>query len=138
MYWPINVNDSFLYEKLVELFDVSILEQIGRIRRDSSKKSTYYEKVDRIKSRLFINEKVDFNEVVSELKCGILIHSRNNPINEFRVDVICNFKQIGYLPDIISEEASELLDSDEIINCDFAEIEEEKIWIYLSRVRVEI
>ena len=138
--WLKDVNDSFLYEELVELFDVSILEQIGRIRRDSSKKSTYFEKVDRIKSRLFINENVDFNEVVSELKSGIIIlkHSRNNPFNEFRVDVICNFQQIGYLPDIISEEVSELLDSDEIINCDFAEIEEEKIWIYLSRVKVEI
>lgn len=138
--WLMDVNDKILYKELVEQFDVSILEQVGRIRRDSTVKSSYFEKVDRVKSRLYINENYSFSEIVTELKTGniTLSHSKRDPFNEFRVDVFCNFKQIGYLPDIISEEVSELLDSDEIINCNYAETEDNKIWIRLTRYKAEV
>ena len=140
IHWLINVDDKLLYEQLVEVYDVSILEQIGKVRRDNKSKSSYFEKADRIKVSLLTNETENVQNLIADIQNYYLSlnHVKDNPFNEFRVEVVCGGKPIGYLPDIISEEVSEIVDSDEKLKCEFAESETDKIWMYISRVKVEV
>lgn len=140
IHWLINVDDKLLYEQLVEVYDVSILEQIGKVRRDNKSKSSYFEKADRIKVSLLTKETENVQNLIADIQNHYLSlnHVKDNPFNEFRVEVVCGGKPIGYLPDIISEEVSEIVDSDEKLKCEFAESETDKIWMYISRVKVEV
>ena len=124
----------------VHIYDVSILEQIGKVRRDNRSKSSYFEKADRIKVSLLTNETENVQNLIADIKNYYLSlnHVKDNPFNEFRVEVVCGGKPIGYLPDIISEEVSEIVDSDEKLKCEFAESETDEIWLYISRVKVEV
>lgn len=138
--WLINVEDKYLYEQLVETYDVSILEQIGKVRRDNKSKSSYFEKTDKIKALLLLNESENAHDLIDDIKTNYLFlnHVKDNPFNEFRVEVICGIKPVGYLPDVISEEVSEIVDSEEVLKCEFAESEADKIWLFISRVKVEL
>lgn len=138
--WLVGVKDRVLYEKLVDLYDVSILEQVGSVRRENKDKSSYFEKADRIKTRLFLYETENIKEIQYDMETSLLYleHIKDNPFNEFRVDMICGGRNIGYLPDVVSEEICEILDADEILRCEYAEAEGDKIWIYISKKGIEV
>jgi replicative superfamily II helicase/uncharacterized tellurite resistance protein B-like protein len=138
--WLIGIKDRVLYEKLVDLYDVSILEQVGSVRRENKDKSSYFEKADRIKVRLFLFETENIREIQYDMETSFLYlkHIKDNPFNEFRVDLICGNRNIGYLPDVVSEEICEILDADEILRCEYAEADEDKIWIYISKKSIVV
>lgn len=138
--WIVDVDDRVLYEKLVELYDVTILEQVGIVRRENKDKSSYFEKSDRIKVRMILNESENAKELVSEIRTTYLSieHNKNNPFNEFRVDLLCGYRKIGYLPDIVSEEICEILDADEKLMCEFAGAEGDNIWLFISRIHIKV
>lgn len=138
--WLTYVQDRFLYERLVTMFDVSILEQIGNVRGDNKKKTSYFEKTNRIKCKVFLNDYQKIKSIVSMMKEEQLTleHIKTDPINRFRVNLNCGFQPIGYLQDIVSEEVCELLDADEMLNCEYAEAENDTIWIFISRVTIEL